>query len=365
MLAMNKIRRIAGNYLRKNFPAVYGYWLKIINRGFSLYVLDYLGGSFKSYFCEENMKERIARLKQNLDAYSLQTIDTLLQRILNYPEAHFHVRMKRIKPTNVIGGLLQEETKANQRLVKNALNKISKQYALARCLMEPSIFYYHHGLALVPEPVKEYVRGADFIDCGAYIGDSALALYQYGYKKIYSVEMSKKSIEQYVELMRKNHIDASKYELINIAVASRDDLPPIVLKDDTGASNLFAGKCNDNEDIAECRGGGKILKINYIEQKSLDALVKEYSIAPKFIKADIEGFSLELVKGAVETLKRYRPVLGICIYHNPYEFFEVKPLIENIVDNYTYVIRKLTIGPTIGGCHGEVTLIAYPNEILT
>jgi FkbM family methyltransferase len=209
------------------------------------------------------------------------------------------------------------------------------------------------------------VRGHDFIDCGAYNGDSALALYQYGYRKIYSVEMSKKSIEQYVELMKKNHINASKYELINMAVASRDDLPPIVLKDDSGASNLTAFEGSDNEHIVMNEEGGKMVKISHIKQGTLDTLVKEYGIAPKFIKADIEGYSLELVKGAVVTLKEHRPVLGICIYHNPYEFFEVKPFIESVVDNYTYIIRKLTIGPAIGGCHGEVTLIAYPNEILT
>jgi FkbM family methyltransferase len=347
-----------GDCLRKNFPAVYRYWLKVINRGSSYYVLDYLGGSFKSYFCEENMKERIAALKRNLDVYSLYTIDTLLQRLLNYPEARFHVRMKRINPANVIGGLLQEETKTNRTRVKKTLNKIHKQYTIARSLMEPSIFYYHHGLALVPEPVKNYVKGHDFIDCGAYNGDSALALYQYGYKKIYSIEISKKSIAQYVALMKKNHIDASKYELINMAVASKDDLPPIVLKDDSGASNLTVLELSDNENAEHCKNVER-----YIQQKTLDAVVKEYNIIPKFIKADIEGSSLELVKGAVETLKKHRPVLGICIYHNPYEFFEVKPFIESVVDNYTCMIRKLTVGPTIGGCHGEVTLIAYPNEI--
>jgi FkbM family methyltransferase len=369
--ALIKIRRMTGDCLRQNFPVLYRYWLKIIDRGFSFYVLDYLGGSFKDYFCEENMKERIAELKKNLDTYSLQTVDVLIRRLLNYPEAHFKVRMKKANLQNVVGGLLQEETKANRSLVKKTLKKFSKQYVIAKSLMEPSVFYYHHGLVLVPEQVRDYVKGYDFIDCGAYNGDSALALYQYGYKKIYSIEMSKISLRQYICLMERNHIPPSKYELINVAIASRDDLPPFTLKDDTGASNLTISINNTkyveslvNEHVIDDTVAGKILEYRQIQQISLDTLVKKYNMIPKFIKADIEGYSLELVKGATDVLRKYRPVLGICIYHNPHEFFEVKPFIESIVDDYTCMIRKLTVGPTIGGCHGEVTLIAYPNEIL-
>jgi FkbM family methyltransferase len=341
------MRRKIGSYLRKNHPGLYSYYLKIISGPPSFYVLDYLGGSFKDYFLKENMQERIAALKQNLDDYSKQTVDTLINRILNYPERKFNVRMK-VKEKDVIGGLLDEERPENQKKVNKALTAIHKNYVIQKALMESSVFYYHHGLTFVPEQVKDYIKGNDFIDLGAYIGDSALALHQYDYKKIYSVEMSRESMQKYVDLMRENNI--ANYELINSAVAASDDLPPITLTD-TGDSNLFSG-IN--------MGVGGII----VEQKSLDKIVKEHGIMPKLIKADIEGYSLELVKGAVNTLRQYRPVLAISIYHNPYEFFEVKPYLENILDNYTYLIRKLTISPFTGGCHGEVTLIAYPGEIL-
>jgi len=345
---MNKIRHTIGTYLRDNCPNFYAQYLKIISPSPSFYVLDYLGGSFKDYFKIENSCERITALKQNLDEYSIHTVDTLISRMLNYPEYRFNVRMK-VKEKDVIGGLLDEEKPENQKRVNISLAEIHKKYVIPKSLMEPSVFYYHHGLTFVPEKIIDYIKGHDFIDLGAYIGDSALALYQYGYRKIYSVEMSRRSMERYIKLMNCNNIDASKYELINVAISEKDNMPPVYLSD-SGCSNMFAVESTKGELV--------------VERKSLDTLVKEYGIVPKFIKTDIEGFSLELVKGAVNTLKQHRPILGIAIYHNPYEFFEVKPFLESILENYTYLIRKLTISPFTGGCHGETTLIAYPNEIV-
>lgn len=342
------MRQKIGLYLRNHHPGLYSRYSKIISGSPSFYVLDHLGGSFKNYILKENMLERIEALKSNLDEYSLHTIDTLVERILNYPEAHYKVRMK-VKSEDVIGGLLEEETQDNRLKVNKYLNTIHKKYVIPRTLMEPSIFFYHHGLAILPVETQNYVKGEDFVDLGAYIGDSALALYQYDYKKIYSIEMSQKSIEQYRQLMRKNNITSSKYELINVAIAARDDLPPVNILD-LGISDMT---------IVES-GQGDIKVI----QKSLDTVVKENNIAPKFIKADIEGYSLELVKGAVNTINKYRPVMCISIYHNPYEFFEVKPFLENNIDDYTYIIRKLTVSPFVAGCHGEATLIAYPKEIV-
>jgi len=343
-------RNKIGMYLRMNCPGVYEQYLKIISPPPSFYVLDYLGGSFKEYFCTENTLERITALKQNLDEYSRCTVDTLVSRMMNYPEYRFMVRMK-VKEKDVIGGLLEEEKPENQKKVKKAITKIHKNYVIPKSLMEPSVFYYHHGLVFAPEQVKSYIKGYDFIDLGAYIGDSALALHRYGYRKIFSVEISQKSIEKYVQLMKKNKIDSSIYEIINVAISAKDGLHPLVLSD-SGSSNLSLS-CGDSTTTGIT-----------IEQKSLDTIVKEHQIIPKFIKADIEGYSLEMIKGAVHTLKTFRPVLCISIYHNPYEFFEIKPYLENILEDYTYLIRKLTTSPFIGSCHGEVTLIAYPNEIL-
>jgi len=213
------------------------------------------------------------------------------------------------------------------------------------------VFYYYHGLSLLPDAIAKYIENQDFIDAGAFIGDSAIALKEYKYKKIYSIELSQKSIEKYKINLAGNNITADKFEIINVCITSSNDITPVKIAD-TGSSGLSL-----------LRKSGKYDEI-LIEQRSIDHIVDEYKMSPRFIKVDIEGNGLEFVKGAKETFIRFRPVLSIAIYHNPYEFFEVKPLLEKLLDNYIFLIRKLSTGVKNNLCHSEVVLLGYPKEII-
>ncbi|GAB7141350.1 hypothetical protein RsTz2092_13270 [Deferribacterales bacterium RsTz2092] len=63
-----------------------------------------------------------------------------------------------------------------------------------------------------------------------------------------------------------------------------------------------------------------------------------------------------------KTIQRFRPVLSLAIYHNPEEFFETKPLLEQIVKglNYTFKIQKHSTYPLN---INETALFAYPQEL--
>jgi len=94
----------------------------------------------------------------------------------------------------------------------------------------------------------------------------------------------------------------------------------------------------------------------------LDSFVLENNLKVGFIKADLEGVGLEGTLGMAETIRRDRPVLAISIYHNPKEFFEIKPALDEITKGLDY---KLTIEKhfPFPGRMVEVVVFAYPMEL--
>jgi FkbM family methyltransferase len=344
-----------GPFIKENFPKAYFFLVAIINtikntgRPYSIYITDSLGGSFKNYFINSNMKEKISELKRNLDKESIESIDVIMQRLLNYPDERY--KHKTNKRKEIIGGLLPVEMYRTRKTINKKLKHTRRELSSLSKHIEESVFYYYHGLSLLPDAVTKYIKDNDFIDAGAFIGDSAIALKDFQYKKIYSLEISQKSIKSYKFNLARYNVSTDKFEIINVSIASNNDGTPVKLLD-TGSSGLSI-----------LRKSGKYDEIS-VEQKTVDYIVDKYKISPRFIKVDIEGNGLEFVKGAKETLTKFRPVLSIAIYHNPYEFFEVKPLLERLLDDYVFLIRKLTAGIKNNLCHSEVVLMGYPKEII-
>lgn len=343
-----------GRYIKSQFPLLYFPIVSSINklialsRPYSIYITDGLGGSFKRYFIEREMPSKIKALKNGLEPESINVVDVILTRLLHYPDESNRITMT--KNRAVVGGLLPVEERSSKDLINQQLKETAGSIKLARGLMEESVFYFFHGLKLLPNQVTARLKGQHFIDIGAYIGDSAIALNSYHYSKVFSLEISRKSAERFFSNLSKSSISSDKYELINMGVAATDNEPPILMFD-TGSAGF-----------STYRKTGKYDKIE-VQRKSLDSIVEQYGIEPKFIKVDIEGAAMDFVTGAKKTLIKFRPVLSIAIYHNPIEFFEVKPTLEQLLMDYTFLIRKLSSEVKFNQIHSEVVLLAYPNEM--
>lgn len=70
---------------------------------------------------------------------------------------------------------------------------------------------------------------------------------------------------------------------------------------------------------------------------SLDSCIPDF--APTFIKMDIEGAELNGIKGARNTIEKYKPDLAICIYHNLEHLWKIILYIRSIENEYTFYIR--------------------------
>ncbi len=157
-----------------------------------------------------------------------------------------------------------------------------------------------------------------FVDCGGYVGDTALQFIEKcggKYRKILIFEpesCNKKAIE--------DNLQGEKYELFPYGVWSEDT----VLSFDARGTE---GSCIVKEETG-----------NRIQVVSLDHCV--YAQKPTFIKMDIEVAELEALKGSERIIEEYKPKLAICLYHKPEDLFEIPLFVKQLREDYDLYIRQ-------------------------
>jgi len=72
-----------------------------------------------------------------------------------------------------------------------------------------------------------------------------------------------------------------------------------------------------------------------VRQTTLDEFVEQNHLKRiDFIKADIEGMERNLLKGARNTIQKFKPKISICIYHRPDDPEVLERMIKNFVPDY-------------------------------
>lgn len=98
-----------------------------------------------------------------------------------------------------------------------------------------------------------------------------------------------------------------------------------------------------------------------VKLTTVDEEVRRLQANLGFIKADLEGFGLKMIYGAINTIKKHRPVISIGIYHNYEKLFEIKPFLEEHVKNYVF---KFQLHSFSEGKFVDLTLFCYPKEVV-
>ena len=293
---------------------------------------NHLNGNFKQYLLENDMPSLLKALKAGLDRKSQATIDRNLTYILNYPDA---------------GSLFakacfcrNEEAFLHPSEIKDLHSKHRKWCALQKNGISgdyPTALF-EHGLKELPKSVLDYIAGKTFVDAGAFDGSSALVFKKYKPSKIYSFEISPVNLEK---LRQNTANDGDLIEIIPMALFSHK-------------TSLSFRDTGDSSNSVFRPGEEKI------ETISLDAFWEtRTSETLGLLKADVEGAEMEILTGARKQITRDRPLLSLSIYHNPKEFFEMKPYLESWNLGYKFFIRRYNPKPILD----ETTLIAYPKEL--
>ncbi len=269
----------------------------------------YRASTFASYLYNKKMlKDKIKILKNNLDSESVKTIDLIIDRY------------KYLFSNNLIS---LERFNLEEKRRQSTINfvKIKKKYPGFKHY-DVSTFKYHNGLVTLSDSVLRKMNKKDCIDAGGYIGDSAIVFSKnYDFKRIFSFEPLKNNYSLLVDNIK-------KYKMENVFPYNKG------LGEKQGIV-----KIKDSDDGSFITNKGENLERIGITTIDKFALSNKLNIG--LIKMDIEGYEMKAIRGAVEIIKRNKPILLISIYHLGSDFFEIKPFLEKMNLGYNFKIIKL------------------------
>lgn len=288
------------------------------------------------YLESDDFQSLYLDLINGLDAESISTINQILsrQRLYLYNDNEC---LDLYSPEE------QQELIKQKNSFYNEILKISddlfayKNYLLKRNVFEVSVFYYKNGIHMIKHP--ERICGKNIIDVGGYVGDSVLVLEDLNPDKIFSFEALPDHVEEMKYNLEMNKID--NCIIVNSA-----------LGDYEGSVTVH---CNGSISTMIDRKSIKFINDVDVPITTLDNYIENNKISNVgLIKVDIEGAEPYFLKGAEKTIRKWKPILLISIYHNGHDFFMLKPMIEKWNLGYKFRVFK----PTNGNISNETLLIA-------
>ncbi len=192
-------------------------------------------------------------------------------------------------------------------------------------LFRRQYFYDHGGIAIRPEP------GDHVVDGGACMGDSTLAFSNAVGRKgrVYAFD----PVFEHLAILRHNQ---GQFPHKNVSIM------PFGLSD----QEVLCDPIRVNQYSPGFSSAGQQVPL-----RTIDSLVKSGEITGlDFIKLDVEGFELNVLKGAVESIRRFRPKLAISLYHKPDDLFEIPIFVRERFPFYGLRLGHYTI-------HAEETVL--------
>lgn len=179
---------------------------------------------------------------------------------------------------------------------------------------------------IVPRSLRE--KQGVFIDGGSadlYTSESFLQWCGGRCDKVLAFECDPRCVDVCKRKMEKNALLQSKVQLVEKGLWSRSTGLKFTIDPNFGSSSVYYP-------------GGEGSAETHIPTATIDECAEGKNVS--FIKLDIEGAELEALKGAQETIRKYRPTLAISIYHKPHDIVDLPEYIKSLVPEYKLYIRN-------------------------
>lgn len=166
-------------------------------------------------------------------------------------------------------------------------------------------------------PELKSCENESFVDVGCFDGKTSMNFIEWSsgnVKKIWALEPDKIAFENCVQ-------NLSQYKFAEIFNCGAWCQNMVLSFDEKGVtSSCISDSGNTKVDV-----------------KSIDYIIKDEEVT--FIKMDVEGAELKALQGAAKTIKRYKPKLAICVYHNLDDYYEIAKAILSMNSEYKLYFR--------------------------
>jgi FkbM family methyltransferase len=289
--------------------------------------------------------KKLSQVPKNTKIYisvlqSSKTIEeTLLNKqytnIINFTQSIKTIPnvLENISLTNYLWLIDNHEEMFNERKLKKVeqLLSDSKSKTILQAMinlrktLDPKYYITPHDIEYFPSdvPILNNLNEINFIDCGAYIGDTI-------------EELAKQTSNiNYTISFEPNQTNLTKLQKqLNILKQNNPNSIFIVFPAGVYSKNDILNFSNNGIDSSASFDDDSALQIPVV---SLDNILLNSS--PNYIKMDIEGAEKSAILGAKKTIQKYKPNLAICLYHKPEDLWELPLLIHDIEPSYDMYIR--------------------------
>jgi FkbM family methyltransferase len=183
------------------------------------------------------------------------------------------------------------------------------------------------GMYSIPEC---HVEAGDIVfDVGAYFGFFSYHAVQKGGKEVYAFEPN-----PYVfEILKKNaEMWSDKIKPYQLALSDRNGEADLFISKELGVDSTILE--NRENSLLKFKKYNKKVKVKTM---TLDSFVKEYNVERvDFIRIDAEGSERDIIKGAKETIKKFKPRMAIAAYHLLDDKKVIPKLVLSIRDDYKF-----------------------------
>ncbi len=166
------------------------------------------------------------------------------------------------------------------------------------------------------------------IDAGAFIGDTACYFSRKVGKegRVLAFEIVPETIDFARQNMRINGCD--NVEILPNALSDASSTFTVVLNPHSNSAAFVADASDDDaKDVVS------------VDAVTLDDLAAERAITVDFIKADIEGAEMRMLRGAARTIARDAPVCAICLYHRQEDYWQIPQFLKELRPDYAFWFR--------------------------